>query len=387
MDQKTKFVLAVREQDISVAKACRDAGISRKTGYKWLERYDLHGIEGLVERSRAPATSPHKTPEHIEQRLVRARQRYGWGARKLLGFLRLESPDLDWPSPSTAHDILVRHGLIEPTAKRPRTPKSAESPGPLDHADQPNRLWSIDYKGHFNLGNGEKCYPLTITDNYSRMILGCYALSGTDEAQARAAMIKTFERWGLPDAIRSDNGVPFASRGVLGLSKLSAWWHQLGIDHERIDLGQPQQNGRHERMHLTLKRETTRPAAEDLEGQQERFDKWLELFNDKRPHEALGQVPPAHVHTQSGRKYEEAKALSYPNHDLTKRVNAAGHLSLSYGKLVVGLALVDQHVGLLEIEEDLWVVDFGKLRLGLFEPGDRKLSALEKGNLSRRLKV
>ena len=140
-------------------------------------------------------------------------------------------------------------------------------------------------------------------------------------------------------------------------------------------------------MHLTLKRETTRPAAEDLEGQQERFDKWLELFNNKRPHEALGQVPPAHVHTQSERKYEEAKALSYPNHDLTKRVNAAGHLSLSYGKLVVGLALVDQHVGLLEIEEDLWVVDFGKLRLGLFEPGDRKLSALEKGNLSRRLKV
>lgn len=387
MDQRTQFVLAVREQGVSVAQACRDFGVSRKTGYKWLARFDDHGVEGLSDQPRAPKRSPDKTPEHLEARIVRARQRFGWGARKIIGWLRLQSPELDWPAPSTAHDILARHGLIAPQQPAKRVPQPDAPPSPLARATAPNQLWSVDHKGKFRLGDGSYCYPLTITDNFSRMVLGCWALGTTNSKQARACMERTFERWGVPQALRSDNGTPFASRGVLGLSTLSAWWRQLGIAHERIDPGRPDQNGRHERMHLTLKRATTRPAGHDLGAQQGRFDLWLEHFNHERPHEALGQLPPAHLHDLSERAYAPAEPLLYPHHDQRKLVDKTGSIKVGYGKLFIGQALYTQHVGLIEIDTGVWLVEFAGLQLGLFEVGDTSLSPVERGEVTKRFTV
>lgn len=262
MDERGKFVMRAREPGVSVAQASRENGISRKTAYKWLERYEDDGFAGLGDRSRAPKSCPHRMSEHVEQMLVETRLTYStWGARKVLAYLKRKHPDYLWPSASAVHGALVRAGLVEVRKKSQRAPVSS---APLSHADRSNAVWSVDYKGQFTLGDGRWCYPLTITDNFSRMILCCTGLPSISGETSRKCMELAFERYGLPDAIRSDNGPPFATRGICGLSSLSAWWRSLGIRHERTDPGRPDQNGRHERMHLTLKIDTTRPAAARL---------------------------------------------------------------------------------------------------------------------------
>ncbi|MCA9565256.1 MAG: transposase [Myxococcales bacterium] len=253
VDQRAHFVLRVRQEGAEVAATCREFGISRKTGHKWLKRYDEDGLSALEDESRAPRSQPHKTPEELVQPIVATRRRYPtWGPKKIRAMLIRQHPDVAWPAASTVGEILNREGLVTPRKRRRRTPRYGE---PLAKAVAPNKLWSVDFKGQFQLGDGTMCYPLTVTDNYSRMLLGCYALPSTATPGARGAMERVFADWGIPEAIRSDNGSPFASRGILGLSRLSAWWVGMGVKHERIRPGKPQENGRHERMHLTLKQD------------------------------------------------------------------------------------------------------------------------------------
>jgi transposase InsO family protein len=296
VEQRLKFVTRVREENISVAKACREFGISRPTGYKWLKRY------GLEDRSRAPDEIPHKTDKQTEERICALRTCYpSFGPKKLRAWLCREHSDADWPAPSTIGDILKRNGMIEERQTRRKTPPASN---PLARADAPNRIWSTDFKDQFELENGQMCYPLTITDNYSRMVLGCYALPSTKGEPVKERFEQAFCRWGVPEAIRSDNGAPFASRAPGGLSWLSAWWLSLGIEHERIEPGKPQQNGRHERMHLTLKQQTARPAEANMDDQQRRFDEFVTFFNELRPHEALEQSVPTKSHEVAQRCYQ-----------------------------------------------------------------------------------
>lgn len=383
MNERAQFAFNVRSAGMSIAEACRVAGVSRKTGHKWLKRFDEGGVEALADRSKAPHHTPGKTDSSTEEYVVELRRRYPtWGARKLRAILIRRHPGRQWPASSTIHDILHRHGLVE--ARRKRRPKN-EPTTPLGHATSPNEVWSVDYKGQFRLGDGSYCYPLTVTDNYSRMLLGCFALPGTHTASARACMEEVFQLWGLPVRIRSDNGVPFSSRGVCGLSRLSAWWTQLGVKHERIERGKPQQNGRHERMHLTLKQETARPAAKDAASQQVRFDEFMDIFNHVRPHEALGQTPPAtHYEPSRATMPAELEPLAYPECDVVKRVSKKGTVKLRSGGLFIGESLATQYVGLLELEDGVWLARFADMDLGFFEVGDTRLSPLERGTVGRR---
>lgn len=379
VEERIRFAIAVRREGKTVAEACRDFGISRPTGYKWLKRYDNEGVVGMEDRSSAPQSIPHKTSEHITELLVRAREQHPtWGPRKLRALLRRKHPGVDWPAPSTIGGILKQKGLVVPRKGRKRTPPSTQ---PLKDAVAPNELWSADFKGQFALGDGELCYPLTVTDNYSRMLLGCEALTTTSTGPSRAAFEAIFAQHGLPAAIRTDNGAPFASRGVCGLSQLSAWWLSLGIQHQRIEPGHPEQNGRHERFHLTLKTETARPPADDLRGQQERFEAFRVHFNEERPHEALGQEPPAEHHEAAPRHYpKDVRPPTYRDCDFTKPVSSAGFIKMpGRHSIYVSAALSQHQVGLLEVEPDLWLVRFANLDLGFFERGETTLSPIERG--------
>ena len=360
-----------------MTEACREFGISRPTGHKWLQRYDDEGLEGLYDRSRAPASTPHKTPEDLVELICALRRTYPqFGPKKLRALLCRKHPKASWPAASTIGEILERHNLVTPRKRRRRTPPRTQ---PLALADVPNRIWSADFKGQFELQDGTMCYPLTITDNFSRMILGCYALSST----AAEATIKCFElvfaRYGLPELMRTDNGTPFASRAPAGLSQLSAWWWSLGIQHERIEPGKPQQNGRHERMHLTLKQHTTRPAGPTMQAQQRRFDDFVLLFNELRPHESLSQTPPIESYRPSCRPYPgEIGPLPYPNCDIARSVSSRGTINFANQTVYVSEALRGLRVGLVEVDADLWLVNFAGMDLGIFEVGEKSITAMDK---------
>lgn len=377
MSERARFVIAVREHGMSVAAACREFGVSRPSGYKWLRRYDEGGVAALADRSRAPGTSPHATPEPVIGRLVELRHRFpDWGPKKLRAYLSALEPETPWPAASTIGDLLTQRGLVEPRCSKRKAP--ALSTTPLSHADRPNALWSADFKGQFRLGCGEYCYPLTATDNFSRKLFACHALTGTDGAGAIPVFDRVFRDEGLPDAIRTDNGSPFATTSLGGLSELSVWWLKLGIRLERIVPGHPEQNGRHERMHLTLKRATTRPAAFDSTEQQNRFDQFRFVFNEERPHEALEMKTPSSVHTRSARSYDgQAPDPEYPNHDLILRVRSSGQLQFGSQALSVGKPLAGQLVGLLELDDDCWLLSFAGLELGIFRRGATKVEPVE----------
>ena len=278
MDERLLLVGLYRDGRIPMTEICRQAGISRKTAYKWVARFAAEGSAGLEDRSRAPHVQAHKTPEAVVERLLamKRKKRYRhWGPKKLVAWLRREEPAVDWPAPSTVSEILDLHGLVK---RRKRRQKAPPYGFPLDPCEAANDVWTADFKGQFKTGNGAYCYPLTIADGCTRFLFECRGLAQIHYASVQRGFQRAFEEYGLPKAIRTDNGPPFANRG-LGISRLSAWWMKLDIHHERIDPGHPEQNGRHERMHRTLKAETTWPPAKTLWGQQRRFDRWREAYN------------------------------------------------------------------------------------------------------------
>ena len=331
MDERVKFV-ARRLAGEPMADLCREFGISRKTGYKIFDRYQECGIHGLTDRSRRPYRYANQLPFQVENYILNVKREHpSWGARKVRERLLRRFADIPLPAKSTIHAVLDRHGLVERRSSRSR--RRAQGT-PLSLGQLPNELWCTDYKGEFLLGNRQYCYPLTVTDHASRFLLTCEALSSTREDYAFTVFERLFQERGLPANIRSDNGVPFASPNALfNLSKLAVWWLRLGIGIERIQPGHPQQNGRHERMHLTLKKEATKPAAANFLQQQARFDKFMEIFNQQRPHEALDMKCPAEIYQPSPRPYSGLPDIDYPFHDKTVVVTRCGRICLGNKKI------------------------------------------------------
>jgi transposase InsO family protein len=368
MTERMQFVMRLKNGE-RMTDVCQEFGISRKTGYKFWERFQREGVRALEDSSRARKRLSHKTPRAIEELLVEARKAHKtWGGRKIRAVLALEQPGVVLPSATTISAILKKHGLVQ-ERKRRRQPSRYE--GKLTVAQGPNDVWAADYKGQFRLGNREYCYPLTASDLHSRLLLAVEALDGTDEEQARAVFEEVFKVYGLPLVIRTDNGTPFASAGALaGLTRLSALWLRLGIRHERTEPAHPEQNGCHERMHRTLKAETTRPARGNLMQQQERFDEFRQEFNEKRPHEALEMKRPSEVYQPSDRPFmQPLPELNYPLHDDVLTVSRGGHIRLPRGRTVfLSYALVHQSVGLREQDDGRWLVTFASLDLGNYDP-------------------
>lgn len=375
MSERMTFVTRLSMGE-SMSELCREYGISRKTGYKIATRFEAEGSAGLADQSRRPQSSPYRTPEEVVMALVAERQAHPtWGPRKLRVVLGRRQVGVKWPSTSTIWKIFRDRGLVPGRKKRRRVTPYTQ---PLLHATGPNVVWCTDYKGQFRLGNGKYCYPLTICDAYSRYLIACEALESTKEEDARSAWLDVFRRYGLPDAIRSDNGTPFASTAPGGFSRTSALWRQLGIVHERIEPGHPEQNGRLERIHLTLKVDTTRPPGANLLQQQDRFDRFRAVYNEERPHEALEDATPASRYAPSSRSLPQAiPDPSYPFHDLICRVSSAGHIHIPapLGKrlqIYLSVALEHQVVGLREVELGRWLVTFTDLDLGVVDLASRR---------------
>ena len=363
MDQRTQFIADYLRDVFGITDLCHHYGVSRKTAYKWIDRYLRHGPAGIEERSRKPHNSPNETVPEIVNAIIQVRQRHpSWGAKKLLVLLQKRYPWWEFPARSTVCDILSRHGMVLVTRKR----RQIGHPGkPQSQILAPNDLWCADYKGQFKTGNGLYCYPLTVTDGYSRFLLGCQGLNSTAGDLAKPVFTQLFREFGLPKRIRTDNGVPFATHSLARLSSLSAWWIRLGILPELIEPGKPQQNGRHERMHRTLKAETTRPAAANLGAQQRKFNRFREEFNQERPHEALDQQTPASCYSASPRQMpRKLPPLEYPDRFEVRYVSDNGGIRWNNAWINVSTVCIGEYVGLEEIDNGLWNVYFGPLRLG-----------------------
>ena len=363
MDQRTQFIADYLRETLSVTELCDLYRVSRKTAYKWIDRYLRHGPAGLQEHSRRPQHSPNQTAEDIVEALLQARRRHpSWGGKKLLALLHKRHPSWDLPHRSTVCDILKRHGMVPHTRHRRRIGHPGK---PTSLILAPNDLWSADFKGQFKTGNGRYCYPLTVADGFSRYLLGCQGLTSTAVDDAKPVFTRLFKEYGLPTRIRTDNGVPFATNTLARLSRLSAWWVRLGILPEFIEPGNPQQNGRHERMHRTLKAETTRPAAGSLAAQQRRFNAFREEFNHERPHEALDQHTPASCYRPSTREMPSIlPPLEYPDRYEVRYVSANGGIRWNRDWVNVSIVCVGEYVGLEEIDNGIWNVYFGPLKLG-----------------------
>lgn len=380
VEERMRFVARLHSGE-RMSDLCREFGISRKTGYKYVERFERYSVVGLADQRRVPVRIPHRTSGAVAELLLELRKKHPtWGPKKLRAQLMRLHPGVHVPAPSTIGDLLQRHGLIAAERRRHRP---LVSYSPLCHAKAANDVWCVDFKGQFRLGNNKYCYPLTITDAHSRMLLTCEGLDNTRGCGAQQGFQEAFRRYGLPDAIRSDNGTPFASTGLAGLSQLSVWWLRLGIRLERIEPASPQQNGRHERMHRTLKAETTRPAGANMLQQQERFDRFQELYNNTRPHEALGQRPPAEFYQPSARRLPaQIPEPEYPLHDLSVRVRASGHIYLpgsgrKTGSPFLSCALGGERVGLRELDDHTWLVSFMDQDLATLNLETAKLLPLE----------
>lgn len=369
MDAKLFFLSDCLRNTGSFAELCRQHGISRKTGYKWYRRYQAQGINGLREQSRRPRSSPETIPYVIRKEIIRLRKKYTWGAKKLCEVLAQQHPEWAMPSHSTIYNILKAGGAIPDRKRRRRVVRTISA---LRAAQRPNELWTVDYKGQFRTSDGVWCYPLTVMDHYSRYLLGCESVAGTGYREARAVFERIFKHYGIPERIRSDNGVPFASRSVGGLSRLSLWWITLGIIPERITPGKPQQNGRHERMHRTLKDDTARPPAHNAQEQQKRFDAFRRIYNQVRPHEAIGMQVPRAVYEKSGRYMPDApEPREYPSHVKVSFVNHNGCVWIHNRSVYLGYLLKGQKVGIEELSNDLWSVCFGPIPLGTIKKTEK----------------
>jgi putative transposase len=374
VDQRLRFVARLLDGE-KMAPLCQEFGISRKTGYKIFDRYKDCGVRGLTDRSRRPYRHANQLPLVLEKTIVALKREYpSWGAPKIRERVRQRCPAVQCPAISTVHAVLDRYGLV---TRRKRRRVRLQGTG-LSQPTAPNDLWCADYKGEFMLANRQYCYPLTITDFATRYLLGCEALSTTQERYAFTVFERVFQEFGMPRAIRTDNGVPFASAHALyGLSKLSVWWLRLGIQLERIKPGCPQQNGRHERMHLTLKREATKPASRNELQQQARFDAFIAEYNDHRPHEALGMQVPADLYTPSSRPYRGLTTLEYPLHDWTATVTTCGRICYRTRKINVSQVFAGQLVGVRQVGDHLWLVTFMDYDLGYFDDETCRLEPIE----------
>ena len=375
VDEKVKFIARLLDGE-KMAPLCREFNISRKTGYQILEKYKLFGQEAFIEQKRTPYRYANRLPVQIEMLILEVKKEYpSWGAPKIREKIIQKYSDVKTPAISTIHAVLDRHGLVKSELRRKRY--KAEGT-PLLHVTSPNDLWCADYKGEFMLEDRRYCYPLTITDYASRFILSCEALSSTQEAFAFEVFTRAFKEYGLPAAIRTDNGTPFASANSLyGLTKLSVWWLRLGIGIERIRPGHPEQNGRHERMHLTLKKETTRPPGENQLKQQEKFDDFVRIFNFERPHQGLGMKMPSDTFVKSERPYKGIEPLFYPFHDKTIQVTRCGRICQRNWKVNLSMAFAGQEVGVKEVEDGIWVVSFLDYDLGYFDAGGKRVEPVD----------
>ena len=374
MDERLRFVARLLEGE-KMALLCAEFGISRKTGYKIFDRYKDCGVGAFSDRSRRPHRQANRLPAAIEATIVRLKREYpGWGAPKIREKLRQQFTGPHLPAISTVHAVLDRHSLVKHRRRRRQRATGTE----LSRPSEPNVLWCADYKGEFMLGNRRYCYPLTITDFASRYLLTCEALSTTQEKFAFTVFERTFQAFGLPQRIRTDNGGPFASAHALyGLSKLAVWWLRLGIQIERIAPGHPQQNGRHERMHLTLTKEATKPAAANVLQQQARFDAFVEQFNRQRPHQALAMKVPADVYARSPRLYRGLEELTYPFHDQTIAVTRCGRICFNGRKVNLSQVFAGQNVGVTQVGDHIWLVTFMHYDLGYFDDETCRLEPID----------
>lgn len=373
MDERMKFVARLLQGE-KMTELCREFGISRKTGYKFWDRYKDVGLHGLTDRSRRPVRYANQLPMQIECEILRIKKdKPSWGAPKIREILRRKYPEVRTPAKSTIHCILDRHGLV---IRRKRRRFKLQGT-PLSTQHNPNDLWCADYKGEFMLANKQYCYPLTITDSCSRYLLACEGLESTKEMHAFNIFEQTFQKYGLPMTIRTDNGLPFASpHALFGLSKLSVWWLRLGIFIERIKPGNPQQNGRHERMHLTLKKEATKPPGENMLQQQEKFDNFIQEFNTQRPHQAIDMKFPGEIYTPSPRLYKGIQELSYPFHDKTAIVTTCGRICIDKHKINLSHVFAGQNMGVKEVADGIWLVTFMDYDLGYFDFETNKIEPL-----------
>lgn len=363
MDLRIEFIADYLRELHTISELCLEYEISRKTAYKWIDRYEAEGVNGLADRSRRPHHSPQATPADVVQALLSKRRHHPhWGAKKLLKLLRQAQPDCPWPARSTACDILARHHLVQKRQRRRRIGHPGKAATSIS---TPNQVWAADFKGHFKTRDGYYCYPLTVTDLYSRYLLGCQGLASTSITEAQPVFRRLFQEFGLPECIRTDNGTPFAAVTLARLSSLSAWFIRLGIKRQLIEPGKPAQNGSHERMHRTLKAETTKPTAGNRATQQRRFNSFRQEFNYVRPHEALALEPPAAHYQPSPRAYpQRLPPLEYPTHFEVRRVADNGCIRWRSERVHVSLVCKHEYLGLEEVDNGIWNVYFGYLKLG-----------------------
>ena len=372
VDMRTRFIAdALEGRYTSFAELCRRYTVSRKTGYKWLQRYQDE--QNLHDRSHRPSECPHATADEVTAALLDLRRRRpSWGAKKLLAVLGERHPDWDLPARSTAHDLLRRHGLVQKKRRRPRFSHPGSS---RTKADRPNELRTADFKGQFRMKNGRYCFPLTIVDRHSRFLLGCEGLHSTCESDAIRIFRRIFQEYGLPERIRTDNGVPFATYSLGRLSRMALWWIRLGIHRELIDPGKPQQNGAHERMHKTLKAETTRPPESNLRAQQRRFDAFRTTYNQERPHEAIKLKTPGTLYSPSRRAFpDRLPPVEYPAHFEVRKVSGNGGIRWRNHYLGITMVLIHEYVGFEEIDDGLWTVYYSTMELGRFDERSFKLT-------------
>jgi transposase InsO family protein len=372
MRERVQFIGDLERELFSMSELCQRYGISRVTGYKWSERYQAQGLDGLKDRSRAPISRPYQTRADIVELLAEARRHHpSWGPKKLISWLSRRY-DRAWPAVSTAGQILKRLGLVKDRRRRPRV---AHPGRPVTDPIRPNQLWTADYKGQFRTRDARYCYPLTVADLYSRYLLGCRALTSTKTLGTRSAFQRLFHEYGLPEAIRTDNGNPFSSASAIGrISRLSVWWIRLGIRPELTQPSHPEQNGSHERMHRTLKAETTRPPSANRAAQQRTFERFRHEYNHERPHEHLDQKSPSQLYTPSPRPYpDRLPEPQYPGHFEIRRVSRNGGIRWKKGWVNVSHTLLEENVGLEEVDDGVWSLYFGPLLLGRFHENELKL--------------
>lgn len=373
MQQREQFIADHSRRLFTMRELCDRYNISRKTGYKWLERFHDHGRSGLNDRSHAPHHCPHKITPELAALLCRTRRAHpSWGPEKILDHLRPKHRDIrQWPAFSTISDLFVRRGLI----KKRRRRRKVLHPGSIPiRTSAPNDLWTADFKGQFRTADGVYCYPLTIADQHTRFLLACHGLPSVHTAGARKVFERAFREFGLPAAIRTDNGVPFATSALHGLSQLNVWWMRLGIQHQRIRPASPQENGAHERMHRTLKAEAIRPPKRNARAQQLEFNRFRKEFNEVRPHKALSGAPPAAHYRTSRRSFpDKLPPLEYPGHFIVKRVTNAGTFRLKHKLLFLAHPLRQLHIGLEETEDGIWSIYFGTVLLGRVDEREMKI--------------